>query len=87
MRLILWETCRVGVKIFCHRPSNREGATVMQCDEKLRLLRIQLQALAAELEKQRQKILWSCLKWELVHVRYFNDRQCLWMDVMEQQHE
>ena len=79
--------CRVGVKIFCHRPSNREGATVMQCDEKLRLLRIQLQALAAELEKQRQKILWSCLKWELVHVRYFNDRQCLWMDVMEQQHE
>ena len=65
---------------------------VMQCDEKPQLLRnIQMQSLAVELEETEVEDLVEEVckevgrKW--LHVRYFNDRQRLWMDIMEQQGE
>ena len=60
----------------------------MQCEEKLRLLRkIQIQMVAAELEKAEAKNWWRrCVKkWEVATMSYFNDHQRLWTDIMEQQ--
>ena len=63
----------------------------MQCEEKPRLLRkIQIQTVAAELEKAEAKNLVEEVCKEVgsgYHVRYFNDRQRLWTDIMEQQRE
>ena len=63
---------------------------VMQCNEKPRLLRnIQIQSLAVELEMTEAEDLVEevCKEvgWKWLHVRYCNDRQRLWTDIMEQQ--
>ena len=65
---------------------------VMQCDKKLRLLRnIQIQSLAVELEKTEAEdwVEEVCKevgrKW--LNVRYSNNRQRLWTDIVEQQRE
>ena len=65
---------------------------VIQCNEKPRLLpNIQIQALAVELEKTEAEDLVEEVCKEVMgsgyHVRYFNDRQRLWTDIMEQQRE
>ena len=61
-------------------------------DEKPRLLRnIQTQSLAVELEKTEAEDLVEEVckevgrKW--LHVKYFNDRQRLWTDIVERQRE
>ena len=62
----------------------------MQCEEKPRLLKLEMQTVAAELEKAEAKNLVEEVCKELgsvYHVRYFNDRQHLWTDIMEQQRE
>ena len=65
---------------------------VIQYDEKPRLLQnIQIQSMAVELEKTEAEDLVEEVckevgrKW--LHVRYFNDCQHLWTDIMEQQRE
>ena len=48
----------------------------------------QMQALAAELEKTEAEDLVEEVCKEVgsgYHFRYFSDRQCLWMDIVEQQ--
>ena len=60
----------------------------MQCDEKPRLLqKIQIQALAAELEKAEAEDLVELFKEVGDLATIFDDRQRLWTDVMEQQRE
>ena len=63
----------------------------MQCKEKPRLLcKKQLQALAAELEKMETEDLMEEVCKHVgsgYHVSYFNERQCLWMKITDQQRE
>ena len=89
---ILRETCRVGAKIFyaaflatgeeqwwCSATRGRDCCGIY----KYRHWQLNWR-------RQRQKIWWRCVKkWagSGYHVRYFNDCQHLWTDIMEQQRE
>ena len=73
--------------ILCYSPSNRGGAMAMQCEEKPRLLRkIQIQTVAAELEKAEAKNLVEEVCKEVgsgYHVRYFKGVCKRWTGLLD----